>query len=304
MIAISGGAGGSVSAQGYYNCGNELTLADVSMYGIEEDERSWKKMRGPDAEEEDYNECLDDETVKLLSKEFSYVASNGVTWTSKKNRSRIAISKCYKTTWKPRNHHYLRYSDIKIKDKAKNNPTIITQKELYNNLNEWKFHFVISQVKNLIGFENESLNVIDDIENLMQDKKFFDSNYSDISIKINESIKANNQRHKHVNEQLDEAQQLIHKLFDHKDKFTKYLLMSSNDKSFNNSPNSSTSHAKNSGSTQAGMSNNNIKSNKYSSGSGNKKGINTRSSQMKNSMHKSNLNRNSAAYGSPKTSKS
>lgn len=107
-------AGSSALTQGYYNCGNELTMADVSMY--EEDERSRKKMRGlENAEDEEYNECLDDETVKLLSKEFSYVASNGVTWTSKKNRSRIAITKCYKTSWKPRSHHYVRYSDIKMK---------------------------------------------------------------------------------------------------------------------------------------------------------------------------------------------
>lgn len=109
-------AGSSALMQGFYNCGNELTIADVSMYGNEEEERSHKKMRGPDTVEDDeYDECLDDETVKLLSKEFSYVASNGVTWTSKKNRSRFAITKCYKTTWKPRSHHYVRYSDIKMK---------------------------------------------------------------------------------------------------------------------------------------------------------------------------------------------
>lgn len=160
----------------------------------------------------------------------------------------------------------------------------------------------------------------------MQEQHFFDGNYSDISIKINESIKvtetvffslipsglgfwttilslkANNQRHKHVNEQLDEAQQLIHKLFDHKEKFTKYLLMSSNDKSFNGSNNNSNStiNAKNN-STPA---NSTSKSNKFSSGGGNKKGISTRSSQMKNSMHRSNLSRSSAACGSPKSSKS
>ena len=105
QMSISG------SSPGYYNCGNELTIADVSVYD-EDADRSKKKMRSNDLDD---NECLDDETVKLLSKEFSYVASNGVTWTSKKNRSKIAITKCYKTTWKPRNNHYVRYSDIKTK---------------------------------------------------------------------------------------------------------------------------------------------------------------------------------------------
>ena len=40
-----------------------------------------------------------------------------------------------------------------LTDKVKN-PTIIPQKELFDNLNEWKFHFVISQVKNLVIFSS------------------------------------------------------------------------------------------------------------------------------------------------------
>ena len=31
--------------------------------------------------------------------------------------------------------------------------TTITNKELNENLNEWKFHFVISQIKNLVSFK-------------------------------------------------------------------------------------------------------------------------------------------------------
>ena len=38
--------------------------------------------------------------------------------------------------------------------------------------------------------------------------------------------KANSQRHENVNEQLDEAQELIYKLFEHKEKFKNYLLIS------------------------------------------------------------------------------
>jgi len=55
-------------------------------------------------EEEENITCLDDETVKLLSKEFSYVASNGVKWVSKK-RSSISFSK----TWNPCKHHFVHY---------------------------------------------------------------------------------------------------------------------------------------------------------------------------------------------------
>jgi hypothetical protein len=97
------------------------------------------------------------------------------------------------------------------------------------------------------------LNVINDMQNLMQNSNFI--NYSDVCLKINESIKvckikikffvnfinyliyfdfkANSQRHKFVNEQLDEAQSLIHKIFDHKEKYKNLVLLSQNSTSSN-----------------------------------------------------------------------
>jgi hypothetical protein len=46
-------------------------------------------------------------------------------------------------------------------------------------------------------------------------------------------FKANSQRHKFVNEQLDEAQSLIHKIFDHKEKYKNLVLLSQNSTSSN-----------------------------------------------------------------------
>jgi hypothetical protein len=101
--------------------------------------------------------CLDDESVKLLSKEFSYICKNGFKWAAKSElRPQIAITKYYKPTWKAKTNHYVKYSDIKLKDNSsylKPNSGSITHRELVENLNEWKFHYVVSQVNNLVSWD-------------------------------------------------------------------------------------------------------------------------------------------------------
>jgi hypothetical protein len=183
-------------------------------------------------DEPNLDDYLDDETVELLSKEFTYISSTGVKWISKSKSAQIGIAKYYKPSWslQPRNH-FVQYSDIQLNAQdsvndllVSTNDPIITHKELIGNLNEWKFHYIISQVNNLIDYENESLKVIKQVENLIQNTKF--DGISDITFKLNESIKANTQRHHFINEQLDETQILIHKFFDHKEKFKNQMLIS------------------------------------------------------------------------------
>ena len=76
-----------------------------------------------------------------------------------------------------------------------------------------------------INYENESLQLIQDMQDLV-DASTKICNYSDLYVKISESIKANSQRHRFVNEQLDEVHILIRKLFEHKEKFKNVLLVS------------------------------------------------------------------------------
>ncbi len=141
-------------------------------------------------------ECLSEEEVRVLSKEFRYVASNGMIWTTKRQHSEIPMRTInYRPITKVRKYHLERYSDIK-KLKKDETPTgvqkeAITKNELVENLNEWKFHFVISQVKSLIEMENESLDVIKDIERYIEkaDNDGNEEDHSDITVKINESIK-------------------------------------------------------------------------------------------------------------------
>ncbi len=137
--------------------------------------------------------CLSEEEARLLSKEFRYVASNGVVWTSKRRRSEIPLAE---KAVKPRSYHYNRYADIKSSNDNRKTARkeTISSKELAENLNEWKFHFVVSQVKSLITLENKSLEVIKDIEEYIENTatQLADDEqdtFADITVKINESIK-------------------------------------------------------------------------------------------------------------------
>ncbi len=220
-------------------------------------------------ENENSNDSLlDDQQVDMLSKEFKYTCAKGLKWSAKPRAGSIpirSIANSYKPNWKAKQHHFEKYSDIKLKDLINQNapktnqlnqsqlsPTctsnqanIITHKDLVENLSEWRFHYVISQVNSLIDYENESMQLIDELDELLNNSdeiksKYFQisdttnsksnnslTGFNEISFKLKESIKANAQRHKYVNEQLDETHNLIKKLLQHKEKFKSYLLTSS-----------------------------------------------------------------------------
>ncbi len=87
-------------------------------------------------------------------------------------------------------------------------------------------------------------------------------------------IQANSQRHKHVNEQLDETQELIFKLFEHKEKFKNYLLMSTTKSDAEQSKTQQKSTESAGYTTAAAKS-------AFKTKSFNRKSINTRSGQIK-----------------------
>ncbi len=166
---------------------------------------------------------------------------DGLKWLTKRERQ-YAISYYYKpqntkSASQPANH-YMRYSDIKSTNNKHNSTNLILNdqaaltsstrssinsnsnsqpqhqqqlngrivyKDLIENLNEWKFHYVISQINNLIDDENESLQEINDIYDLIhayeskkateakltqsKNSKVSNSAFSDIVFKITEALK-------------------------------------------------------------------------------------------------------------------
>jgi hypothetical protein len=250
-----------------FNRNTEYGDDDCERIDYSDEERHYaESMNG---NENSNDSLLEDQEVEMLSKEFKYTCSSGLKWSAKPRAGSIpirSITNSYKPNWKPNQHHYEKYSDIKLKELVNQNmqkanqlnqsqlsPTctsnqtnLITHQDLVDNLSEWRFHYVISQVNNLIDYENESMQLIEELDELLNNSdefklKYFkisdttDNNtinnsftgFNEISFKLKESIKANAQRHKYVNEQLDETHNLIKKLLQHKEKFKNYLLTSS-----------------------------------------------------------------------------
>lgn len=62
--------------------------------------------------------------LKLIIKVFiwiffsEYVDDEGVRWTLEKNRPNISLLNFYNFTWKSRNNHFQRYTDVKPKGKS------------------------------------------------------------------------------------------------------------------------------------------------------------------------------------------
>jgi len=167
--------------------------------------------------------CLDDETVKQLSNEFVYEDKYGVRWVAAKTKPQLTLSKFYKPTWKSRSNHFDHYSDIKIRDDCKNLDELHGEQQRLEDLNEWRFHYVISQFQDLVNCENDSLSLIGEIESLVKTH----CNINDFCEKIQDCIKANSQRHKYVCEELNEAQMLIENIIQHKTKFKEILNVTS-----------------------------------------------------------------------------
>ena len=48
-----------------------------------------------------------------------YVDDDGVRWSLEKNRSPVTLMGFYNISWKPRNNHFQRYTDVKQKGEIK-----------------------------------------------------------------------------------------------------------------------------------------------------------------------------------------
>ncbi len=128
----------------------------------EEMERVEKSRQQQLLSENEAQEQLDDEQVQRLSEEFSYVGKDGVRWIAKR-RNRIIQNDAGRSQSYVKNH-FLKYGDV---SKAASDyfqtefssglagstrqKRVITHRQLVDNLNEWKFHYVISQLNSLVG---------------------------------------------------------------------------------------------------------------------------------------------------------
>ena len=66
-------------------------------------------------------------------------------------RPQPQLIKSYKHTWKSRNNHFMRYTDLKPKDERRSNLTdLANQKNIMQKLNGWKVHHLSTQMEDLV----------------------------------------------------------------------------------------------------------------------------------------------------------
>lgn len=134
-------------------------------------------------------------------------------------RKTMSLLSSYKNLWKPRNNHFMRYTDVKPKEeKAPSLNEIANQKHALQKINGWKIYHLGSQIEDVVSSEDEfiefynSLLCVLEINQKKNKNKEIDKEYS----RINERVRANFQRTKVAKDQMLDAKSQIMKFFDHK----------------------------------------------------------------------------------------
>lgn len=134
-------------------------------------------------------------------------------------RKTMSLLSSYKNLWKPRNNHFMRYTDVKAREeKVPSLSEIANQKYALQKINGWKIYHLGSQIEDVVSSEDEFIKFYDsllDVLEINQKKnknKDVDKEYS----RINERVRANFQRTKVAKDQMLDAKVQMMKFFDHK----------------------------------------------------------------------------------------
>ncbi|XP_053954224.1 mucin-19 isoform X2 [Anastrepha ludens] len=124
----------------------------------------------------------------------------------------FTLLNAYKQNWKAANNHFQRYSDVKPREERR--PTVIdlaNQSNVMGKINGWKIYHLSSQMEDLC--ENES-NGYDQLSNMLKQMETHEKN-PEIE-RINELLKGNIQRSKIIVDGINDAQNQMMKIFEHK----------------------------------------------------------------------------------------
>ena len=66
-------------------------------------------------------------------------------------RPRVSLMSSYRQSWKARNHHFVRYSNVKLKDERR--PTVsdlANQKHVMQKVHGWKIYHLSAQIDEMV----------------------------------------------------------------------------------------------------------------------------------------------------------
>ncbi|XP_059351541.1 histone deacetylase complex subunit SAP130-like isoform X2 [Daphnia carinata] len=131
-------------------------------------------------------------------------------------RPRVSLISSYRQTWKPRNHHFTRYSDVKLKDERRPTVTdLANQKQIMQKVHGWKVFHLTAQIEEMAHSESQVHERLSLVLGMMEKLGTGKSIDRDL-MRVNELIKGNLQRSKVIQDGLEDSKNQVQKIFDHK----------------------------------------------------------------------------------------
>lgn len=136
------------------------------------------------------------------------------------NLPRISLLNSYRHTWRSRHNHFLRHSDVKVKEDRR--PTVnelANQRQVLQKINGWKMYHLSTQMEEIVEAEVELTKKLNGLHKRLEKLAHPDlgAQRGDLG-KVQELIKANLQRSKVVQDQVKESKDHALELFEHKNK--------------------------------------------------------------------------------------
>lgn len=156
-----------------------------------------------------------------------YVDDEGIRWTIEKCRPNVSLMNFYSISWKPRNNHFNRHTDIKPKEERR--PTVnelANQRGAVQKASGWKLYHMAAQMEDLNDLEKTLLSKFSTIQSALsprpQNKLNVVSMEDELSM-MHELTQANIQRCKLIMDQLEESKANMLKVLEHKQKISEII---------------------------------------------------------------------------------
>ncbi|KAK3608748.1 hypothetical protein CHS0354_002382 [Potamilus streckersoni] len=147
-----------------------------------------------------------------------YIDEEGIRWTIEKQRPPITLMNFYNISWKPRNNHFQRYSDVKPKEERR--PTVnelSNQRGVTQKASGWKLFHMAAQLEDLVELEKSLCQKLTVIQTTVAPKApLKHSVMENETAMLHELTQGNIQRCKLIMDQLSEAKTSMLKVLDHK----------------------------------------------------------------------------------------
>lgn len=128
-------------------------------------------------------------------------------------KPQASLLTAYNQTWKPAPNHFVRYSDVRVRDDRRTNVMdLANQPKVSQRINGWKTHLISAEIDEVITDETHEMEILTSILKRLEAKE----SGAEVE-KINELIKGNMQRSRLIIDSFNDSKAQLLKIFEHKE---------------------------------------------------------------------------------------